>query len=246
LESDPPGLAPDLFPSDKDLRRPKLDLSELDLRLCGLKPERVGHDADLHRSVPDLLLYDPARHLSAEVLGGPRKDRSREAKVRFGLEETRFGWAKDLFRTGDLRGGKEKVRFMSGERRFRSAKERFRLKEVEVGFEHIGRRMEKVRARWEEARFQSATDRSRSTKFQFVTDEVQSRSVAFRFGFAEDRAGPKKVLVRSKTVRSKARRVRFQSTRVRFQSTKVRFQSTRVRFAIDETRSRSRSRACLG
>ncbi len=151
-------------------------------------------------------------------------------RVRFGLKEARCGWAKDLSRSADIRGGEEKVRFMSGATQFRSAKERFRLKEVDVGFEHVRGRMEKGRVGWEEARFQSATDRSRSTKFQLVTDEVLFRSVAFRFGFAEDRAGPKKVLVRSKKVRSRSRRVRFQSTKVGFQSAKVEIRLRRAAF----------------
>jgi hypothetical protein len=188
LAPNPPGLAPDLRPSDTDLRRSKQDLSEVDLRLSGLKPERVGHDADLHRSVPDLLFYDAARRLSAEVLAGLREDRSREEKVRFGLKESQLGWVKDLSRSSDIRGGEKEVRFMSGTTRTVSAAERFRLKEVEAGVEHLRSRMEKVRARWQEARFQLATVRPRSTTFRLVNDEVQFHSFAFRFGFAEDRA----------------------------------------------------------
>jgi hypothetical protein len=147
LQTDLPELAPDLLPSDADLRRPKLDLSELDVRLSGLKPERAGHDAGLHRSVPDLLLDEAARHLSAEVQAGLREDRSQGEKVRFGQKEIQFGWAKDLPRSSDIRGREKEVRFMSGTTRSVSAAERFRWKEVGAGLERIRSRMEKVRSR---------------------------------------------------------------------------------------------------
>jgi hypothetical protein len=242
LKTDLPGHAPDLLPSDTDLRRSKLDLSELDLRPSGSKTETVGPDADLHRSVPDLLLYDAAQHLSAEVLAGLREDLSREEKVRFGLKESQLGWAKDLSRSSDIRGRQNEVRFMSDTTHSVSAAERFRLKEVEAGLERIRSRMEKVRARWQEARFQSATVRSRSTTFRLVGDEVQPYSVAFRFGSSKDRAGAKKVRVRRKKVRSQSRRVRFQSARVRFLSVGIGDDSSRLAFASKTQGSQTNTR----
>jgi len=139
-------------------------------------------------------------------------------KVRFGLKESQLGWAKDLSRSSDIRGRENEVRFVSDTTHSVSAAERFRLKEVEAGLERIRSRMEKVRARWQEARFQSATVRSRSTTFRLVSDEVQSHSVAFRFGSPQDRAGPKKVRVRRKEVRSQSRKVRSHSITVRLLS----------------------------
>lgn len=90
---------------------------------------------------------------------------------------------------------------------------------------------------------QAATDRSRSKRFRLVTDEVQFHSSAVRFGFAQDRAGPKKVgiinknviirnnkvRVRRKKVRVRRREVRSESRRVRFQAAAVGLQSATVR-----------------
>jgi hypothetical protein len=59
------------------------------------------------------------------------------------MKKSQLGWAKDLSRSSDIRGGEKEVRFMSGTTHSVSAADRFRLKEVEAGLEHLRSRMEK-------------------------------------------------------------------------------------------------------
>jgi hypothetical protein len=164
-----------------------LDRGESRTARAGLKSDLGRQVPDLHRHDRELAPCDPALHLSAEVLGELEQDADRDEPVRIAANKARSGQTNGRCGCSEVRDRHARVRSASDATRFRSAAERVGRSKAPGGLQEVRRRRQKVRDRDGEvrlpsspSRFESAEDGAGLRTRRLLTDEVQSRSSAFR------------------------------------------------------------------
>jgi len=212
-----------------------LDRGESKTAHRGLESDLVRRVTDLPRHDVELSPCDPALRGSAEVLGELGQDADRDEKVRIAPKKARTGQTKDRCGSTDARHEHPVVPSVSDATRFRPAAERVGRNEVGGGLQEVRRRPQKVRDPYGEvhapsaaSRFEPAEDGAGLLTEHLVTDEVQSRSSAFRCESAQDRAGCKKVRAGRTQVRDPSTEVRFPSATARFTSGAPRRRSSKA------------------